>query len=98
MDYSTNLNAFTSQKVFNYDNWKITTDGFYDEEYSGWRWSVDVSYPGGCMASGGYGLDNEIIFKTYKEALEYAIEMICGFRADGKELRRDMRLKFILEL
>jgi hypothetical protein len=98
MDYSINFNTFTSQKVFNYDKWKITTYGFYDEEYSGWRWSVDVNYPGGCMASGGYGLDNEIIFKTYKDALEYAIEMICGFRADGKELRRDMRLKLILDL
>lgn len=98
MDYSTNFNTFTSKKVFNYDKWKITTDGFYDEEYFGWRWSVDVNYPGGCMASGGYGLDNEIIFKTYKDALEYAIEMICGFRADSKELRRDMRLKLILDL
>ena len=98
MDYSTDLNAFTSQKIINYDKWKITLDGFYDEEYSGWRWSVDVSYPGGTMASGGYGIDNEILYKTQKEALEYAIEMICGFRADGKELRRDMRLKFILDL
>jgi hypothetical protein len=50
------------------------------------------------MASGGYGPDNEILYKTQKEALEYAIEIICGYRADGKELRRDMRLKFILEL
>jgi hypothetical protein len=90
--------ALTSQKVFNYDKWKITTDGFYDEEYSGWRWSVDVSYPRGSMVSGGYGPDNEIIFKTYGDALEYGIELICGWRSDSKELRRDMRLKFILEL
>ena len=98
MDYSINFNTFTSQKVFNYDKWKITTDGFYDVEYFGWRWSVDVSYPGGSMVSGGYGPDNEIIFKTYKEALEYAIGMICGTRINGKELRRDMRLKLILDL
>ena len=49
MDYSTSLNVFTSQKIINYDKWKITLDGFYDEEYSGWRWSVDVSYPGGIL-------------------------------------------------
>ena len=98
MDYSTSLNAFTSQKIINYDKWTITLDGFYDDYYSGWRWSVDVSYPGGCMASGGYGKDNEILYKTQKEALEYGIEMICGYRADGKELRRDMRLKLILDL
>ena len=42
--------------------------------------------------------NNEILYKTQKEALEYAIEIICGWRADGKELRRDMRLKLILDL
>ena len=75
MDFSTSLNAFTSQKIINYDKWKINLDGFYDEEYSGWRWSVDVSYPGGTMASGGYGIDNEILYKTQKEALEHGLRI-----------------------
>ncbi len=111
IDYSTDLNTFTSQKVFNYGTdcqfyhelkshyeWNITLDGFYDDEYSGWRWSINISYPGGTMMCGGYGDNNEILFKTYKDALEYAIEIICGNRSDGKELRRDMKLKLILEL
>ena len=70
----------------------IEINVFYDTIHKGNRYSTYVTHKHGTAVCGGYGLDNEIILKTYEESLMFSLELARA----SKQTIRNFKLKLIL--
>jgi len=77
------------------DGYSISIYGFYDKEWSSWRYSWSVQTVGSYMASGGYMNDNSVAYPTKESALESAIGMVVG---QDTQKKRDMIMEILLEI
>jgi len=81
----------------------INIMSFFDDDFNADRYSYEVKYPNynnsvSTMASGGYGIDNEIIYPNMYQALMVAIDQICGFdREQFKRITRDIKLNYLID-
>lgn len=69
--------------------------GFYDKEWKSWRYSWSCQTEGCCMGSGGYLDDNSVAYPTEESAIESAI---CAMAGHDMALRREMKMKIMLEI
>lgn len=76
------------------EDYTIDLAAFYDQEFSGWRWSWSIKTTGCLMCSAGYGHENEICYPKRNDALRSAIMVYSG----NSDVRREMLLKHMLEL
>jgi hypothetical protein len=73
----------------------ISIFGFYDEEWNSWRYSWACQIEGCYMGSVGYENDNSVAYPTAESAIESAI---CAIAGQDMALRRDMKMKIMLEI
>ena len=73
----------------------ISICGFYDEEWKSWRYSWSCQMEGCYMGSVGYLDDNSVAYPTEESAIESAI---CAMAGQDMALRREMKMKIMLEI